>query len=114
MNIIAFPCNQFNSQEPRTNAEIKAHVQETYGITFDMMSKIKVNGDEAHPVYKWLKSTSVGRRWTWHRLTSAIQWNYTNFLVDKCGNVRFRKEPANFPNNWEDDVINLLEEKIIC
>ena len=79
-----------------------------------MMSKIDVNGDSAHPLYKWMKSTEVGKKKTWHRWTSSIQWNYTNFLIDKCGKVRFRKEPKDHPNNWENDVRDLLDENLRC
>ena len=74
---MAFPCNQFMNQEPGTNAEIKKKVQEKYGITFDMMSKIEVNGDDAHPLYKWMKSTRVGRN-------KSIRWNFTNFVSKFC------------------------------
>ena len=74
---MAFPCNQFMNQEPGTNAEIKKKVHEKYGITFDMMSKIEVNGDDAHPLYKWMKSTRVGRN-------KSIRWNFTNFVSKFC------------------------------
>jgi len=56
--VLGFPCNQFGGQEPWTNAEIKKHVEETYGITFDMMAKIEVNGPGEHPLYTWMKAES--------------------------------------------------------
>ena len=55
LSVLGFPCNQFGGQEPGTNEEIKAHVEEKYGITFDMMSKIDVNGANEHPLYTWMK-----------------------------------------------------------
>ena len=59
LSVLGFPCNQFGGQEPGTNEEIKAHVEEKYGITFDMMSKIDVNGPDEHPLYTWLKGKAV-------------------------------------------------------
>jgi glutathione peroxidase len=59
--VIAFPCNQFAGQEPGTDAEILKHVQEEYGVTFDMMSKIDVNGANEIPIYTWMKA-SLGKK----------------------------------------------------
>merc|ERR1719223_2159844 len=76
LSVMAFPCNQFGGQEPGTDEEIKQHVQEKYGITFDMMSKIPaVNGPNQIPVYEWMKSTEPGKN-------QAIKWNFTNFVTD--------------------------------
>jgi len=100
---VAFPCNQFGGQEPGTNEEIKAHVEETYGITFDMMSKINVNGPTQHPVYEWMINSDVGKG-------LRIQWNFTNFLIDRCGRVRHRHDAAQTPITWEDEVQFLLAE----
>ena len=73
---MAFPCNQFGGQEPGTDEEIKQHVQEKYGVTFDMMSKINVNGPSQIPLYEWMKSTEPGKN-------QAIKWNFTNFVIDR-------------------------------
>jgi len=107
LEVVAFPCNQFKNQEPGSNAEIKAYVQSKFGITFQMMSKINVNGNEAHPIYKWMKSTKVGAG-------RSISWNYTNFIIDRCGMVRKRHEPLVVPNLWENEIVELLNETPNC
>ncbi|CBY32914.1 unnamed protein product [Oikopleura dioica] len=103
LSIVAFPCNQFLWQEPGTDEEIYNRIHDKYGITFQMMHKIKVNGRSAIDIYKWLKSTPVGG-------DRSIKWNFTNFLLDRCGHVRFRHEPSERPNEWKEDVLKLLRE----
>jgi phospholipid-hydroperoxide glutathione peroxidase len=78
LKIIGFPCNQFGGQEPGTEAEIKEFAKK-FNVTFDMTSKVNVNGSEAHPLWKYLKSKKKGS------LIDAIKWNFTKFLVDKKG-----------------------------
>lgn len=90
LRILAFPCNQFGGQEPGTEAEIKKFA-EGYGVKFDMFSKIKVNGDDAHPLWKFLKSKQGGT------LGNFIKWNFTKFLVDKEGNPVARYSPQTNP-----------------
>ena len=107
LSIVAFPCNQFDGQEPDTNAEIKNDVAEKYGITFDMMSKINVNGPNQIPLYEWLKSTPAG-------LNQIIHWNFTEFVIDRCGRVHSRHEPAEEPNSWEDELVKLLNDHSPC
>jgi glutathione peroxidase len=84
--ILGFPCNQFGSQEPGTNEEIKEFCSVNYGVTFPMFDKIDVNGKEAHPLYDYLRSQAKGTLGT-----EAIKWNFTKFLVDKNGKVIDRK-----------------------
>lgn len=91
LRILAFPCNQFANQEPGTNAEIKAWAQKKFGVTFDMFSKINVNGNDAIPLYKFLKSRQGGTLGSW------IKWNYTKFLVDKNGQPVKRYSPQDEP-----------------
>lgn len=79
LRILAFPCNQFGSQEPGTNEEIKKTVTEKYGVTFDMFSKIDVNGSNADPLWNYLKMKKGGT------LGDFIKWNFTKFLIDKQG-----------------------------
>jgi len=105
LSVVAFPCNQFGGQEPGTNEEIKAHVEEKYGITFDMMSKIDVNGENENPLYTWLKGSEAGG-------SKRIQWNFTNFLINRCGKVVARHEPPEHPITWEGEVLRLLDEDI--
>jgi glutathione peroxidase len=77
--ILAFPCNQFNNQEPGTNKEIRLFVDKEYGVEFQMLSKVDVNGKNAHPVFKYLKKNLPGV------LGSSIKWNFTKFLCDRNG-----------------------------
>ncbi len=81
--ILGFPCNQFANQEPGGEKEIASTCMVNYGVTFQMFSKIDVNGDSAHPIYKWLKSQKKGRK----LFSSKIKWNFTKFLLDREGNV---------------------------
>jgi glutathione peroxidase-family protein len=80
--ILAFPCNQFNGQEPGTNTKIKEFCSSKYGVTFPLFSKIEVNGDEALPLYQFL---------TGHN-ENPVRWNFEKFLVDQNGMIvqRFR------------------------
>jgi len=100
LQVLAFPCNQFNNQEPGTDAEVKAHVTSTYNITFDLFSKIRVNGGQAHPLWKFL--TQKG---------GAILWNFTKFLIDKDGVVIERYEPSVSPSTMEGAMKRLLGVK---
>ena len=77
--ILGFPCNQFANQEK----EIASTCMVNYGVTFQMFSKIDVNGPNAHPIYQWLKSQKKGHG----LLSSKIKWNFTKFLLDREGNV---------------------------
>jgi glutathione peroxidase len=102
--VLGFPCNQFLSQEPGTEEQIKEFCSLTYGVEFDMFSKIDVNGENTHPLYKFLKENSKGVLGT-----EAIKWNFTKFLVDKNGNVVKRYAPSTTPKEIEADIINLLK-----
>ncbi|KAI0981780.1 hypothetical protein GJ496_005094 [Pomphorhynchus laevis] len=103
LRILAFPCNQFGGQEPWLESEIKEFVK-TMKVEFDMFSKIEVNGSNAHPLFKYLKSNSSGL------LGSSIKWNFTKFLVDKQGHVVKRLGPNHGPSALEDDIKNLLSQ----
>ncbi|CAH8865401.1 unnamed protein product [Trichobilharzia szidati] len=105
LRILAFPCNQFGSQEPWPEAEIKKFVTEKYGVEFDMFSKINVNGPNAHPLFKFLKSRLEGT------LTSSIKWNFSKFLVDREGQPVKRYSPTTAPIDIEGDILELLEKK---
>lgn len=101
LEIIGFPCNQFASQEPGTNDEIKEFVK-GYGVSFVMMDKIKVNGSGTHPVYSFLKSRQAGS------FGNFIKWNFTKFLCDKDGVPFKRYGPSEEPNSIEADIRSLL------
>ena len=102
--VLGFPCNQFLSQEPGTEEQIKEFCSLTYGVEFDMFSKIDVNGENTHPLYKFLKESSKGILGS-----ESIKWNFTKFLVDKNGNVVKRYAPSTTPKEIEADIINLLK-----
>uniref|UniRef100_A0A9L0SR25 Glutathione peroxidase n=1 Tax=Equus caballus TaxID=9796 RepID=A0A9L0SR25_HORSE len=99
LRILAFPCNQFGRQEPGSNAEIKEFAA-GYNVKFDMFSKICVNGDDAHPLWKWMKAQPKGRG----MLGNAIKWNFTKFLIDKNGCVVKRYGPMEEPLVIEKDL----------
>jgi glutathione peroxidase len=100
--VLAFPCDQFGHQEPGTDAEITAFCDRTYGITFPLFAKIEVNGENAHPLYVWLKQQKGGL------LGDSIKWNFTKFLVDRAGAVRSRFAPTTSPEKLAGDVAALL------
>jgi glutathione peroxidase len=102
LRILGFPCNQFLSQEPGTEEEIKSFCTLNYGVKFDMFSKIDVNGENTHPLYVYLKKNSGGF------LTDTIKWNFTKFLVDKDGKVIHRYAPSTTPTEIEEDIEKLL------
>ena len=103
--ILGFPCNQFAHQEPGNAKEIQEFCQINYGVSFPMFEKIEVNGANAHPLYKYLKSKKGG----W--FGSSIKWNFTKFLVDRNGNPIKRFSPRTSPKDMEDMIQNLLAEK---
>ena len=97
--ILAFPCDQFGRQEPGSDAEIRAFCSETYGVTFPLFSKIKVNGPDAHPLFKYLKSKKKGLLGS-----AAIKWNFTKFLVSPQGQVVARYGSAHSPERIAEDL----------
>jgi glutathione peroxidase len=91
--VIGFPCNQFGGQEPGNEATIGAFCQRNYGVTFPMASKVEVNGDNAHPLFKYLTEVAPGVL-----KTRVIKWNFTKFLVSKDGTSAERFAPTTTPN----------------
>ena len=83
--VIGFPANNFMGQEPGTNAEIKEFCTTKYNVTFPLMSKISVKGDDKHPLYKFLTEGKAGEDFA-----GDIEWNFAKFLVDRNGNVMAR------------------------
>jgi len=101
--VLGFPCDQFGHQEPGNEAEIKEFCSLTYDVHFPMFAKIKVNGDDAHPLYKFLKSEEKG-----FLGSEGIKWNFTKFLVDKNGKVVKRYGSMDKPESIEKDIAPLL------
>ena len=97
--VLGFPCNQFGSQDPGSNEEIGAFCQRNYGVSFQMMEKIKVNGDGAHPLYQWLTAEAPGILGS-----KAIKWNFTKFLIGKDGRVLQRYAPQDAPKKIAKDI----------
>ncbi|MGE5621824.1 MAG: glutathione peroxidase [Bacillota bacterium] len=103
--VLGFPCNQFGAQEPGTAEEIGAFCERNYGVTFPLFEKIDVNGDDAHPLYKHLKSAAPGLLGS-----EMIKWNFTKFLVKKDGTVYKRYAPQTAPKELMRDIEKLLAE----
>ena len=101
--VIGFPCDQFAHQEPGTDTEIEQFCQINFGVTFPLMKKIEVNGENEHPIYTFLKAQAgdcFGRN---------IKWNFTKFLVSRDGSVIKRYAPATQPMKIEKDIVEMLK-----
>lgn len=103
LEILAFPCNQFKQQEKGDNAAIKQFCDLRFNITFPLFSKIDVNGNNAHPLFNFLKSEAPGVMGS-----KSIKWNFTKFLVNKAGIVIKRYAPTTKPEAMETDIEKLL------
>jgi glutathione peroxidase len=102
--VLGFPSNQFMNQEPVEDTDMIETCELNFGVTFPLFAKIKVNGENAHPLYKHLKSAQKGL------LGSNIKWNFTKFLVDQEGQVVKRYSPQTSPKQMEQDVQQLLND----
>lgn len=103
LEIIGFPCNQFNNQDPGSEEEISDFCQLNYGVTFQMFSKVDVKGEEAHPLFQYLTNQAPGL------LTKQIKWNFTKFLVNRNGEVINRFAPQTKPESMKDEIKKALE-----
>ncbi|PQM34597.1 putative phospholipid hydroperoxide glutathione peroxidase [Prunus yedoensis var. nudiflora] len=108
LEILAFPCNQFAAQEPGSNQQIEEFVCTRFKSGFQIFDKIEVNGDNAAPLYKFLR---LGK---WGFFDDDIQWNFAKFLVDKEGKVVNRYYPTTLPFSLEHDIKKLLAESHEC
>ena len=97
--VLGFPSNEFGGQDPGSEGEIASFCQLNYGVSFPMMSKIKVNGAEAHPLWKWLTAEAPGLLGS-----KAIKWNFTKFLVGRDGHVIKRYAPNDKPESIRADI----------
>ncbi|KAF5729992.1 phospholipid hydroperoxide glutathione peroxidase [Tripterygium wilfordii] len=102
LEILAFPCNQFGSQEPGTNEQIVEFACTRFKAEYPIFDKVDVNGANAAPIYKFLKSSKG------ELLGDGIKWNFAKFLVDKDGHVVDRYAPTTSPLSIEKDVKKLL------
>ena len=99
LEILAFPCNDFAGQEPGSPEEISSFCELNYGVTFPIMEKISIKGDNPHPLYKWLCETAQ----------VEVEWNFQKFLIDENGNVVESIPPQVLPN--DPHIIQWLENK---
>ena len=123
--MLAFPCNQFKNQEPDPIDKIIHTYQDQYGVTFPILDKIMVNGPDAAPLFQFLKE-EIGynadnkppimmmplykKENPKYKESPDIKWNFTKFLVDREGKVRFRFEPEQTPSHMDDSIRLLLAE----
>ncbi len=103
LEILGFPCNQFGKQDPGSNDQIMEFCQLNYGVSFPMFGKIEVNGANADPLFKHLKTAAPGAFGT-----EGIKWNFTKFLIDRTGNVIRRYAPKDTPKAIARDIEKLL------
>jgi glutathione peroxidase len=100
--VLGFPCDQFGHQEPGSEAEIGAFCERSFVVTFPMLAKVDVNGANAHPLFRWLRSQRSGL------LGNRIMWNFTKFLVGRDGTVLGRYAPTTPPAKLAADVERAL------
>jgi glutathione peroxidase len=101
-SVLGFPCNQFGRQEPGNATEIGQFCATNYAVSFPMFDKIDVNGNNAHPLYQYLRREKSGL------LGSSIKWNFTKFLIDRSGQVVGRYAPTTTPESLTKDIEVLL------
>ena len=101
-SVLGFPCNQFGAQEPGDAKQIEEFCTSNYAITFPMFAKIDVNGNNAHPLFSYLKNQKSGL------LGPSIKWNFTKFLIDRSGKVVARHAPTAKPEGLSREIEALL------
>jgi len=104
--VLAFPCNQFGAQEPGSASEIGSFCRQKYEVSFPIFAKIDVNGEQAHPLYRFLKASRPGIFGT-----ERIKWNFTKFLVDRAGRVVRRYAPRTRPASIVPAIEQLLDPR---
>ncbi|MES2994107.1 MAG: glutathione peroxidase [Pseudomonadota bacterium] len=97
--VLGFPSNEFGGQDPGSDGEIQSFCQLNYGVSFPMMSKVKVNGAQAHPLWQWLTKEAPGLLGS-----KAVKWNFTKFLVGRDGRVIKRYAPTDKPESITRDI----------
>jgi peroxiredoxin len=103
--VIGFPSNQFGGQDPGSNDEIQEFCQVNYGVSFPVLGKTEVNGDNTEPVYAWMKNEKPGLLGM-----QRIKWNFEKFLIDRDGKVVNRWASTTKPESIEKDIVALIEK----
>ncbi|MCK5169832.1 MAG: glutathione peroxidase [Bacteroidales bacterium] len=103
--IIGFPANNFMNQEPGSNSEIKQFCSSEYNVTFPMMSKISVKGDDIHPLYLWLNEKELNGK-----IDSKVKWNFQKYMIDENGKLIDVAYPKTNP--FDDQIVNWIENKM--
>lgn len=122
--IVGFPCNQFKEQDPGSDSEIEGFCQLNYGVTFQIMKKVDVNGAEANPIFEYLKAQAPAEEYkglkakgmkalfktisTSVEKDSDIKWNFTKFLISRDGQTIKRYPPTTDPEKMEQDILEML------
>ncbi len=101
--VLGFPCDQFGHQEPGNEEEIRSFCSLNYGVSFPMFAKVEVNGDQAHPLWQWLKKEKSGLLGT-----GVIKWNFSKFLIDRDGAAIERYAPTDKPASLAGDIEQVL------
>ena len=101
--VLGFPCNQFGAQEPGSAEEIGAFCTQNYGVSFPLFAKIEVNGEQAHPLFTYLKAQAKGVLGS-----AAIKWNFTKFLISRDGQIIARYGSINKPEDLTPAIEGLL------
>jgi len=102
--VIGFPANNFMNQEPGTNEEIAEFCEANYGVSFPMMEKISVKGDDQHPLYTWLTTEKLNGK-----MDSEVKWNFQKYMIDEKGNLVGVIPPKEKPDS--EKIINWIEGK---
>jgi len=102
--VMGFPSNQFRNQEPESNESIEEVCKINHGVTFQLTEKIDVNGENTHPIFKYLKDELSGS------LNKKIKWNFTKFLIDSDGKPYKRYAPTTIPSKIEKDIVKLISK----
>ena len=102
-SVLGFPCNQFGAQEPADEKDIAQFCSKNYDVTFPMFAKVDVNGNSAHPLFRYLQAAKAGVLGS-----EPIKWNFTKFLIDRQGNVVGRFGSSTKPTALEEPIRQLL------
>ena len=103
--VVGFPSNEFGGQDPGSNDEIATFCERNFGVSFPMMAKVKVNGADADPLWRWLEAEAPGVLGG-----EAVKWNFTKFLVGRDGRVKKRYAPTETPESLRPDIEAALAE----